>query len=154
MPSPSAKASDRRVRQKITADGSDGGDGGGDGGAVESFDARQSENVAAATAAAAAKEKEAQEARTHATMLAISRAEAEQRTRLQAETGCEDGETSERTPSFQAPNTGQDASTSTDVGTLMQNVRSLAQRVEAARSALSPEQLQEVGSLLKNIVHM
>lgn len=151
MPSPPAKAADRRVRPKITADS--------DGGAVDSSDKCQSDKVgvgggscagtAAATAAAAAKA--AQEARTHATMLAIARADAQQRSR-EVETGCEGcegGETLEMTPSSRAPSTGQGV----EVDALLQDVRSLAQRVEAARSALSPEQLQEVGSLLQKIVH-
>lgn len=156
MPSPPPKTVDRRVRPKTSANSS----GGDDGAAVESSDTCQSERGsdgggASADTTAAAAAKAAEEARTLATMLAISRAEAEQRSR-RADTGCEDGETSERTPSLRAPSTGQDVGQDVGVDALLQDVRSLAERVEAARSALSPEQLQqlrEVGSLLQKIVH-
>lgn len=155
MPSPPAKTPDRRVRPKTTANNSSGGDDGG--AAIESSDTCQSvrESVGGGASAGTAAAAAAEAARTHATMLAISRAEVEQRSRRD-ETSCEDGETSERTPSFRAPSTGQDVGQDGSVEALLQDVRSLAQRVEAARTALSPEQLQqlqEVGSLFQKIGH-
>lgn len=158
-PGSSSSASDRRVRPRIMTFASVGGASGGrddaDGFGHDQGDATSMGGGAAAScssskvdnAAAAAAEKEV------ATMAAIAKAMPSggggRHRHVEVES-----EMSEMTSSAQAPPSGQrrGGGGGVAVDALLQDVRSLARRVEAARSAMSPEQLEEVGALLQKAV--
>lgn len=157
-PPGSSSASDRWVRPRImtsaSVNGASGGGDDADGFGHDPGDDMPMGGGAAAccssgkvdTAAAAAAEKEV------ATMAAIAKA-------MPSGGGGGhrhvevDSEMSEITSSAQAPLSGQQrGGGGVAVDALLQDVRSLARRVEAARSAMSPEQLEEVGALLQKAV--
>ncbi|CAM9601540.1 unnamed protein product [Ectocarpus sp. 4 AP-2014] len=159
-PGSSSSAFDRRVRPRIMTSASVGGASGGrddaDGFGHDQGDDTSMGGGAAAScssskvdtaAAAAAAEKEV------ATMAAIAKAMPSGGRGRHRHVEVE-SEISEMTSSAQAPSSGQQRGRGDGVAVdaLLQDVRSLARRVEAARSALSPEQLEEVGALLQKAV--